>query len=111
MGVTVLMISGGIDLSVGSAISTVAVIAGNHAQGGLPAEVAILTGLVLGCVIGCMNGLLAAFTRAHPFILTLGTMTILQGVAIIITQGFPITDLGTAVRVDRRGHDRPCRSS
>src|SRR5208283_118146 len=35
------------------------------------------------------------FTRAHPFILTLGTMTILQGVAIVITQGYPINDLGT----------------
>ena len=38
--------------------------------------------------------MLAAFTRAHPFILTLGTMTILQGVAILITQGYPINDLG-----------------
>jgi inositol transport system permease protein len=94
MGVTVLMISGGIDLSVGSAISTVAVIAGTMLKAGIPAEIAILTGLVLGCAIGFLNGMLAAFTRAHPFILTLGTMTILQGVAIIVTQGYPINDLG-----------------
>jgi ribose/xylose/arabinose/galactoside ABC-type transport system permease subunit len=94
MGMTVLMISGGIDLSVGSAISTVAVIAGTMLKAGLPAELAIVTGLALGCAIGCLNGVLAAYTRAHPFILTLGTMTIFQGVAIIITQGFPITDLG-----------------
>ncbi len=94
MGMTVLMISGGIDLSVGSSISTVAVIAGTMLKAGLPAELAIVTGLILGCAIGGINGLLAAFTRAHPFILTLGTMTIFQGVAITITQGFPITDLG-----------------
>ena len=94
MGVTVLMISGGIDLSVGSAISTVAVIAGTMLKAGIPAEIAIVAGLVLGCAIGCLNGMLAAFTRAHPFILTLGTMTILQGVAIIITKGYPINDLG-----------------
>jgi ribose/xylose/arabinose/galactoside ABC-type transport system permease subunit len=94
MGMTVLMISGGIDLSVGSSISTVAVIAGTMLKAGLPAELAIVTGLILGCAIGGINGLLAAFTRAHPFILTLGTMTIFQGVAILITQGFPITDLG-----------------
>ena len=94
MGVTVLMISGGIDLSVGSAMSTVAVIAGTMLKAGTPAEIAILTGLVLGCAIGCLNGMLAAFTKAHPFILTLGTMTALQGVAIIITQGYPINDLG-----------------
>jgi len=94
MGVTVLMIYGGIDLSVGSAISTVAVIAGTMLKAGIPAEIAIVAGLVLGCAIGCLNGMLAAFTRAHPFILTLGTMTILQGVAIIITKGYPINDLG-----------------
>ena len=95
MGVTVLMISGGIDLSVGSAISAVAVVAGTMLKAGSPAEVAVLAALVLGCVIGLVNGMLAAFTRAHPFILTLGTMTILQGVAIVITQGYPINDLGT----------------
>ena len=106
MGITVLMISGGIDLSVGSAISVVAVIAGTMIKAGLPAELAIIAGLAVGCAIGCINGLLAAFTRAHPFILTLGTMTILQGVAIVITQGYPITDLGAALRVDRRGDDR-----
>ena len=99
MGMTVLMISGGIDLSVGSAISTVAVIAGTMLKAGVPVEVAILTGLVLGCGIGCINGMLAAFTRAHPFILTLGTMTIFQGVAILITQGYPITDLGRRFEV------------
>ncbi len=60
MGVTVLMISGGIDLSVGSAISTVAVVAGTMLKAGIPAEIAILAGLVLGCVIGSVNGMLAA---------------------------------------------------
>jgi ribose/xylose/arabinose/galactoside ABC-type transport system permease subunit len=94
MGMTVLMVSGGIDLSVGSAISVVAVVAGTLIKAGVSAEVAILAGLGLGCLIGCINGLLAAYTRASPFILTLGTMTALQGVAIIITQGFPITNLG-----------------
>jgi ribose/xylose/arabinose/galactoside ABC-type transport system permease subunit len=94
MGMTVLMISGGIDLSVGSAISVVAVVAGSMLKAGSPAEIAILAGLALGCLIGCINGLLAAYTRASPFILTLGTMTALQGVAIVITQGFPITNLG-----------------
>jgi len=95
MGATVLMISGGIDLSVGSAMSTVAVVAGTMLKAGIPVEIAVLVGIVLGCAIGCTNGMLAAFTKAHPFILTLGTMTILQGVAIIITQGYPINDLGS----------------
>jgi ribose/xylose/arabinose/galactoside ABC-type transport system permease subunit len=50
--------------------------------------------LALGCFIGSINGTLAAYTRAAPFILTLGTMTLLQGVALLITKGFPITNLG-----------------
>ena len=94
MGMTMLMISGGIDLSVGSSISVVAVIVGKLIKAGLPVGIPILAGLVIGCFIGLMNGLLASQTRAHPFILTLGTMTLLQGVAIIITEGYPITDLG-----------------
>jgi ribose/xylose/arabinose/galactoside ABC-type transport system permease subunit len=95
MGMTVLMISGGIDLSVGACISVAAVTMGTMIKAGLPAELASLTGLLIGSGIGSINGLLAAYTRAHPFILTLGTMTLLQGVAIYITKGYPITDLGT----------------
>jgi ribose transport system permease protein len=94
MGMTVLMISGGIDLSVGSSISVVAVIVGKMLKAGVPVGIPIVFGLMIGCFIGLMNGMLASHTRAHPFILTLGTMTLLQGVAIIITEGYPITDLG-----------------
>jgi ribose/xylose/arabinose/galactoside ABC-type transport system permease subunit len=94
MGMTVLMISGGIDLSVGSCISVVAVVIGLMIKAKLPPELAILAGLLIGCSIGLINGLLAAYTRAHPFILTLGTMTFFSGVAVYITKGFPITDLG-----------------
>jgi len=94
MGMTVLMISGGIDLSVGSSISVTAVVLGVMLKAGVPVAVAVPTGLALGSTIGLANGLLAAYTNAHPFILTLGTMHLFQGVAIIITGGYPITDLG-----------------
>ena len=94
MGMTILMISGGIDLSVGSSISVVAVVVGKLLKAGVPVGYPIVIGLLIGCFIGLINGLLAAHTRAHPFILTLGTMTLLQGVAIIVTEGYPITDLG-----------------
>ena len=100
MGMTVLMISGGIDLSVGSSMSVVAVIVGKMLKDwGFSTESAILFGLVLGLGIGTMNGLLVSRTRVHPFILTLGTMTALQGVAIVITEGYPITDLGARFEV------------
>ncbi len=94
MGMTVLMVSGGIDLSVGSSISVASVIVGKWLKAGYPAGMGIVLGLIIGCFIGYLNGLLASHTRAHPFILTLGNMTLFQGVAIIITEGYPITDLG-----------------
>ncbi len=94
MGSTVVMISGGIDLSIGSIVSVAAVVMGTMIKANYPPELAIVIGLLIGSGIGLINGVLAAYTKAHPFILTLGTMTLFQGVAIIITQGFPITDLG-----------------
>lgn len=94
MGMTVLMISGGIDLSVGSSISVAAVIVGKWLKAGYPVGIGIVLGLLIGSFIGFLNGMLASHTRAHPFILTLGNMTLFQGVAIIITEGYPITDLG-----------------
>jgi len=100
MGMTVLIISGGIDLSVGSAMSVVAVIVGKMLKDwGFSVDISILVGLALGFGIGYMNGVLISRTRVHPFILTLGTMTALQGVAIIITKGYPITGLGTRFEV------------
>ena len=94
MGSTVVMISGGIDLSIGSIVSVAAVVMGTMIKADYPPELAIVVGLLIGCGIGLFNGILVAYTRAHPFILTLGTMTLFLGVAIIITEGFPITDLG-----------------
>jgi ribose/xylose/arabinose/galactoside ABC-type transport system permease subunit len=94
MGMTVLMISGGIDLSVGSAISVIACVVSKMLKAGVPVWISIIAGLALGCFTGLLNGSLAANTRAAPFILTLGTMTLLQGVALLITKGFPITNLG-----------------
>ncbi len=94
LGMTILMISGGIDLSVGSTISVIACIVSKMLKAGVPVWISIITGLALGCIIGLFNGSLAAYTRAAPFILTLGTMTLLQGVALLITKGFPITNLG-----------------
>jgi len=94
MGMTVLMISGGIDLSIGSTISVVACVVGQMLKGAIPVGVSIFAGFVLGVVIAGINGALAAYTRAAPFIITLGTMTMLQGVAVLITKGFPVTNLG-----------------
>ncbi len=94
-GQTVLMISAGLDLSVGAGLSvagltTALVIV---STGSIP--LGVVTGLATGTLIGFVNGALVATNRAHPFIITLGTMTLLQGVAIVISGGSPINGMGT----------------
>lgn len=92
-GMTVLMVAGGIDLSVGAAVSFSGMVLGMSAvEWGLPIGVAIVLTLVVATVVGLGNGLLAANSVAHPFILTLGTMTLLSGCALIVDTD-PIIDI------------------
>lgn len=92
LGMTVVIISGGIDLSVGSVLVFTAIIVGKllNANIGIPAAIAI-TLLVAG-IIGFFNALVIIRLRAHPFIVTLGSMTIVRGLAFVFTEGNPVTD-------------------
>jgi ribose/xylose/arabinose/galactoside ABC-type transport system permease subunit len=94
-GQTILLASGGLDLSVGAALSVAGLAAALTivATGSVP--LGILAGLATGALIGMLNGLLVATNRATPFIITLGTMTFLQGVAIVISGGSPINGAGS----------------
>lgn len=94
VGMTVAIISGGIDLSVGSIIAFVGVVvAGLLVTFALPVWLAILLGLAVGGLIGGLNGSLIAFAGVPPFIATLGTMTALRGLAYVYTGGYPIYGL------------------
>ncbi len=94
VGMTVAIISGGIDLSVGSTIAVVGVVvAGLLVNFALPVWLVILLGLGVGCLIGAFNGSLIAFAGVPPFIATLGTMTALRGLAYVYTGGYPIYGL------------------
>lgn len=81
IGMTMIIISGGIDLSVGSSIALTSVVAALSLQQGWPPFVAVLLGIVVGAWVGYINGL--AITRLHvvPFIATLGMLGIARGVA------------------------------
>ena len=94
IGMTILLISGGLDLSVGSLISLSAYVGGltivqTHSLG-----LGILALFACAVFFGFLNGVLAATERAHPFIITLGTMTFLQGIAVVISRGSPINGMG-----------------
>lgn len=85
IGVTFPIITGGIDLSIGSVIAlsgTVAVIA---ALAGIPIWLSMIIGLLVGAFIGLINGLLVTKLKLPPFIATLGTMMVARGVALTIT--------------------------
>lgn len=94
IGATILLISGGLDLSVGSLLSLSAYIAGLAILRFQSLPLAIFLAFCTSTGFGAFNGLLAATERAHPFIITLGMMTFLQGIAIAISRGSPINGMG-----------------
>src|SRR5690242_7331931 len=81
IGMTIIMISGGIDLSVGAAIALTGVVAALVLQAGMQGLVAIFVALLLGGAVGLTNGLLITRLRVVPFIATLGMLGIARGVA------------------------------
>jgi len=93
IGQTYVLITGGIDLAIGSNIALAAMISGLCMQAHLPVPIAILAGLLTGMVSGAVGGVLVAFANIPPFIATLGTMTIARGVALTLTQAVPISGL------------------
>lgn len=86
LGQTFVLLTGGIDLSIGSVVAVSAVGAGLLTQS-LSPVLAILGGLLIGGLCGLINGLLVTITKITPFIVTLGTMSIYAGLALIIAGG------------------------
>ena len=91
VGLTFVIISGGIDLSVGSLVAFTGVVLASLLQRGLPFPVAMLGGLATGLACGLVNGLLITFGRLPPFIATLGMMSVARGGALLYTDGRPIS--------------------
>lgn len=91
IGMMLVIITGGIDLSVGSVMglsSLMTALAFQYGWGMLPA---ILAGLCAGLIVGAFNGLLITWIQLPPFIATLGTLSIGRGLMYIITKGVPVT--------------------
>ena len=71
--------------------------------GGMPMSVAIVAGIALGCVLGGLNGMMIAYAKMPPFIVTLAMMTIARGLALIYTGGYPIAGIDQAFAFFGRG--------
>ncbi|MBV7331619.1 ribose ABC transporter permease [Chloroflexi bacterium TSY] len=103
VGMTYVILTGGIDLSVGSILALTSVITADLLQRGGPVPVAILMGLLLGALFGMINGWITTRFQVPSFITTLGMLTVARGLALTYTQGRPITGLPTAFGAIGRG--------
>lgn len=88
-GITCVLISGGIDLSVGSVAAASGVAAVQLANAGFPLLVCVLAALCLGAIVGMINGMVISNTDLPPFIVTLAMQITVRGVSYILTGGQP----------------------
>jgi ribose transport system permease protein len=94
LGMTVVLITGGIDLSVGSVMGIVAIVAGLLLQAGSPWWLALIAGLATGFVTGAINGVLIAYVGLSSFIVTLGMLSFARSLAIVLSRNKMIIDFG-----------------
>ncbi|MBK9715143.1 MAG: ABC transporter permease [Kouleothrix sp.] len=97
-GATMVIIVGGIDLSVGSVMALSGMVSALALQGGLPLPAALALGGLSGALVGLVNGLLVGRTGLPPFMVTLGTMGITRGIVLSLTSGAPVSNLPLAFR-------------
>ncbi|MDR3440011.1 ABC transporter permease [Telmatospirillum sp.] len=95
-GATCVIITGGIDLSVGSVLALAGVVAGMAVKEGMPVTLAMALGIVSGGACGLINGVVITRMKLPPFIATLGMMMVARGVALQITGARPVSGLGDA---------------
>ncbi|WP_419874925.1 ABC transporter permease [Candidatus Pristimantibacillus sp. PTI5] len=89
-GMTLVILTGGIDLSVGSTVALSGVISVMITNAGVNPLIAMLAGAAIGLVAGAINGYLTAVPKLPSFIVTLGSMTYLRGLALVISGGYPL---------------------
>jgi rhamnose transport system permease protein len=92
LGMTLIIITGGIDLSVGSNLALVSVAVGFSYAAGLPLPLAIVFGLVVGVGAGLFNGLFITLLDLHPLVVTLGTFALFQGLAYGLSKAEAVSD-------------------
>ncbi|HEX9006989.1 MAG TPA: ribose ABC transporter permease [Bacteroidota bacterium] len=97
-GMTFVIISAGIDLSVGSVLACAGLVMASALRAGASTGTGIALALGVGLAAGILNGLLVTFGRLPPFIATLGTMSIWRGLALMYTDGTPISGFSAGFR-------------
>src|SRR5258708_27106424 len=93
LGMTLIIVSGGIDLSVGAILAMGGLLGTMAMEKGYSIPVGVTVGIVTGCFWGFINGLLTTKLRINPFIVTLGTLGIIRGLTLIISNGLPVHEI------------------
>ncbi len=107
-GMTMVIILGGIDLSVGSVIALSGVVAaGCVVNFGLPEAVGFIAAIAVGALVGLFNGFIICKTDIPPFIVTLASMNITKGIALVLTGGAPIRCMTDAFKFPGAGYVGP----
>jgi len=102
-GMTVALVSGGFDLSVGSVFALGGVVGALVARGGADPLMALLAGVLTGTLVGLINGLIITKVGINPLITTLGMMGVARGATFVITQGSPVGGLPETFRAIGQG--------
>lgn len=98
VGLTFVIISGGIDLSVGSILAFAGVVMAHTLRLGWPLPLAMTAGVAVGAACGLVNGVLISYGRLPPFIATLGMMSVARGGALLATDGRPVSGFDESFR-------------
>ncbi|MCC8167287.1 MAG: ABC transporter permease [Planctomycetes bacterium] len=98
LGMTVVVITGGIDLSVGSVLAVAGIVMAMLLKSGYPVPLAMFVCLVIGAFCGLLNGIMITRGKLPPFIATLGMMSMARGIALVISNGRAISSFGPGLR-------------
>jgi ribose transport system permease protein len=93
LGMTLIIVSGGIDLSVGAILAMGGLFGTMAMSNGASIPVGVLVGIATGCGCGLVNGLLISWLRINPFIVTLGMLGIVRGTTLMISNGLPVHEI------------------
>jgi ribose transport system permease protein len=104
IGMTILLASGGFDLSVGSTFALAGAMTAMTMVSGIPPIIAVLVGLATGAVIGFLNGFIIAKIGINPFVTTLAMMSMVRGMLLVITRGRNISGLPGSFRILGEGN-------
>lgn len=93
LGMTLIIVSGGIDLSVGAILAMSGLLGTMAMEKGHPIWAGVLAGLATGAFWGFVNGIFTTRLKINPFIVTLGTLGIVRGLTLIISNGLPVHEI------------------